>query len=476
MSEPPLSIRGRLRRLMRWRRDGSAEPDAVLKLEKKISKLDRRVDLLTRQHHDDRLILRRIARLLEDGRADGNGEDMGPAETPRTPVVPSTPEEWNELQACPVCGHVAATLVCEYNRFLLADSAPDESAKVYNYSLCHGCGVVYARRRPVGRRYRDLLTGFHENLGRVGVSSAWLNPAPLTAPERDQIRRRAKPGALVSEHTHVPPGEWLQGTFRDRLAVAQHVELLGSLLTLEKPRVLEIRSRTGAILDALRRLYGASVYALPIFESQQELVRSLYGIPADALVDFERFSIPYEGPFDLVISNHMLTHAVAPGDLLDTVWAALAPGGHLYLYNEMDEAEYLSSTRSMFQAMNPFHMQIFNAASLERALAARGFEVLFLAHSDRIHLLCLARKTTAVAQAMPEAERRRRLRQYATSRDVSILGLPASRRATFAAEWDRVVERAVLSGVATLDERGRPQLSRVRRKGGDPQPYDEGNA
>jgi SAM-dependent methyltransferase len=341
--------------------------------------------------------------------------------------------------------------------------------------MCHGCGVVYAARRPAGPRYRDLLSGFHENLGRVGTTSPWLNPASLTEADREQIRERARAGALVSEHANVPDREWIPGAFRDRLAVAQHVEIISSLLTLERPRVLEIRSRTGAMLDALRRLYGASVYALPIFESQQELVRSLYGIPADALVDFERFRIPYEGAFDLVVSNHMLTHSLAPGDFLDTIAGALAPGGHLYLYNEMDEGEYLGTTRSMFQAMNPFHMQLFNAATLQRALTARGFEAVFIGHSDRIHLVCLARKAAPAAVAMPDRERKRRLRDYAASRDVSILALPADRRDVVGDEWERAVERAVLAGAASLDERGRPQIARTRRKGGDPEPYDEGN-
>lgn len=448
--------------------------DPVVKLEKKFSQLDKRVDLLTRWHQDDRLLLRRIARVLEERNGGGDEPAEAPPLTP--PMAPSAPGDWRDLRACPLCNHGEATLVCEYNRFFLADSAPDEAAKIYNYSLCHGCGVVYAARRPVGRRYRELLTGFHENLGRVGVPSAWLNPGSLTDADRENLRRRATKGALVSEHDALPPGNWLPGAFRDRLIVAQHVELLGSLLKLDKPRVLEVRSRTGAILDALRRLYGASVYALPIFESQQEIVRGLYGIPADALIDFERFQIPYEGPFDLVVSNHMLTHAVTPGDFLDRVWAALAPGGHLYLYNEMDEVEYLADGKSMFQAMNPFHMQILSPQSVVRALAARGFEVVFLAHSDRIHMVCLARKASPAKTEMPESERKRRLRQYAAARDFAILGLPDHRREPFAAEWSAVVERAVMSGMATLDERGRVQFLGGRKKQDDADPTGDPDA
>jgi hypothetical protein len=133
----------------------------------------------------------------------------------------------------------------------------------------------------------------------------------------------------------------------------------------------------------------------------------------------------------------------------------------------MDESEYLGETRSMFNAFNPFHMQIFSPMSLTRALAARGFEVVFLGHSDRIHLMCLARKTTRARPAMPKGELKKRGRQYSAARDLSILALPEKRRELFSAEWDQVVERAVLSGMATVDERGRIQFKGARRKSRD---------
>lgn len=446
--------------------------DAVRKLEQKCSQVEKKLDLLTKRNQDDRLILRRVSELLERGAVTTGEARDGPDAPPPPPIRPSSREDWLELSACPVCGESSSTLVSEYNRFLLANEAPDESSKVYNYSLCHGCGIVYAARRPVGRRFRELLAGFHENLGRVGRPSAWLNPGTLSEGERQHIRNLAVPGPLVSEHTGTSDKAWMPSALSDRLATSPHVVLLSSLLTLEKPRVLEVRSRSGAILDALRRMWGASVFALPIFESQQEVVRALYGITADALIDFEHFQIPYDGAFDLIVSNHMLTHSVKPGDYLDTISAALAPGGHLYLYNEMDEAEFLGKTRSMFSVFNPFHLQIFSPASLTRALAARGFEVVFLGHTDRIHMMCLARKAAPVQSTMPKGELKKRARQYTAARDLSILALPERRRAVFAAEWDQIVERAVLSGMATVDERGRIQFNGARRKSKDSEEGD----
>src|SRR6266850_4594486 len=75
------------------------------------------------------------------------------------------------LEQCPVCGGAESTKVSRYNRFVLFDRVPDAAAPIYNYSLCHGCGVVYAGRRPAGERYRWLLERFEETLGRTDAGA-----------------------------------------------------------------------------------------------------------------------------------------------------------------------------------------------------------------------------------------------------------------------------------------------------------------
>lgn len=408
---------------------------------------------------------------------------------PAPPTIvasPGVPQEVVELAACAVCGHAEATPVCEYNRFLLLPTAPDAAARRAGYALCHRCGVVCARIRPVGARFRYLLERFEETLGRDDDGGA-LGSNTLTAEAAAALRQRIAAGVFVTEYPPRKRRSYLPALFRDRMAVAPHVELIGSLVPLSSPRVLEIRPRFGALGAALRRLYGGQTAALPLFEVQQLFVREVYGTRADELLDYEHLRIPYDGPFDLVAANHLLTHAVRPAEALAAIRASLSPGGHLYLYNEPDEADLVESGKSIFNTLNAFHLQTFDAASLARALAVNGFEPIFIGH----HLgncVALARVAGPEGPAlrederpagpegpvlreddgsagsegpalhMTEQERSRRLAQYAAARDRSVLTLPAELRGVFAEEWEGVLARGYQRQIVEDDADGRPRL------------------
>jgi SAM-dependent methyltransferase len=424
-------------------------------LERRLARVDKRLDTLGRLATDQRLLLKRIETLASAN--GGRGKRSPAADAPSAAVEalqPADAADWLTLDACPACGHRDATVVCEYNRFVVRDVGHGLGDATYNYSLCHGCGVVFAARRPTGARFRELLHAFSENLGRASRAPLLLNPRPLQAEERDDLSRRLSNGVFVSEHTGARNRDWLPAVLRDRLTVAPHVEMLGSLVELKGARVLEIRSRTGAVGAALKRLYGCEADAMPMFEAQQHVIQELYGIRADAHIDFERFTIPYDATYDLIVSNHMMTHAVCPGAFLRAVSERLRDGGHLYLYNEPDEREFLDRPQSIFNVLNPFHLQTFDAPSLVRALATAGFAPVFVTHTD-MNIAGLFRKGEAAADALPPRDRAKRLAAYGRARDYAILALPDDRRAPFAGEWDRVVERAVVHGQATIDARGR---------------------
>jgi SAM-dependent methyltransferase len=373
--------------------------------------------------------------------------------------------EWLTLDACPVCGSPERTLVNPWNKFILIQKAPDQTSARYDYSVCHACGVLYATRRPVGGRYRFLLAHFGEVVAKRGsrgtgeITNRLLNPYPLSDADRDELRRLAAHGVFVSDHLGLTGKQYLAPLLRDRFENCVHTDIIGSLVEPRGARVVEVRSRAGTILDGLRRAWGATVFAMPIWESQQFLLRELFGIATSPLIDFERFQIPFDGEFDLIICNHMFTHALHPRDFFAELRRKLKPGGHIYLYHDPDDAEFLAGNQSMFATLNPLHMQAFDQASLVRALAANGFETVFVKGRSLQHL-ALARllPTPPVMKPMSSRQRDARIETYRQAFDRAVLGVDEALRPRVAAEWPAAVERAVAAGVADYDERGRLRL------------------
>ena len=363
-----------------------------------------------------------------------------------------------EVAACPFCGGEPRTLVCPYNRFLLLDERPDEKASRYDYCLCHTCGSVYASKRPAGEGFRHLSSTFNETLGRQSSqpgSKILLNPNPLTERDRQRIRNLSQSGVLVSEHSGLHRSKWLPAILRDKMANAVHIDLIGSLIDIKGARILEIRSRTGSNLETLRRLYGAEVYALPMFESQKVIIESFFDLPAEGLIDFEDFSIPYEGPFDLILCNHMLTHAVAPERLFAALRAALKPNGHIYFYNEPDDRKFIERLKVLYNVLNPFHLQTFDGPSLVRALAANQFEAVFLNHVGH-DLICLARLAPDLPREnLPDDELADRVEHYRKSRDWAFIRVPESARAILGGDWDEICRRLEADGLIARDKRGK---------------------
>jgi SAM-dependent methyltransferase len=377
--------------------------------------------------------------------------------------APPDPEgrEWLTLDACPACAHTTRTIVNPFNKLVLLATAPDATAARYDYAICHACGLGYATRRPFGARYRHLLEHFGEVTGKADgarqINDPVLNPSPLTDADRQHLSRRAARGVWVSDHLRLPKGEYLDALMRDRFENSVHLDLLSSLVAPKDGRVLEIRPRTGMISDGLRRLFGAKVFTLPIWESQRYLIKEVYGLDSPALVNYDDFTIPFEGRFDLIICNHMITHAVRPAVFFDTIVSHLNPGGYVYFYNEPEDAEFLKGAQSILATLNPLHLQTFDQASLVRLLAARGLKVVFL-KSRNLNHMCLAQPGEAPWSPMSATELDSRLNAYRLAYDRAVLLTSPDVRPRFADEWPRVVERGVASGLAEFDGDGNLRL------------------
>jgi len=381
--------------------------------------------------------------------------------------VADLPKDVWEVDDCPVCGHGESTVACEWNKFAVIGGAPDEDAARYDYSICHACGVLAARRRPVGKRYRTMLSNFVEVTGKEAgareVSNPLLNPYPLTDADREHLRALIAKGVFVSDHAGVPRRDYLRGALQDRLANSVHVEILGSLVPLDDATVLEVRPRSGSILAGLKRLYGVEGWGIPIWESQQFIIKELYGIESPGLIDFEHFRISYDRQFDLIICNHMLTHMIRPREFFEEILGHLKPGGYLYLYNEPDDAEFLRRGQSMLSSLNSFHLQAFDQDSLVRALSSNGFETVFVTGRDLTHL-CLARRSDQVTmKKLSVAEKDLRLSRYADARLRALLRLTPEARSRVDVDWDAITSDAVGRGLATVETSGKIRLVRAER-------------
>jgi SAM-dependent methyltransferase len=306
-----------------------------------------------------------------------------------------------------------------------------------------------------------LLENFGEVTGKIGdhteIKNPLLNPRPLSDADRDRLTRLASRGVWVSEHLGVPKSEYLESLVRDRFENSVHLDLLSSLVAPKDGRVLEIRPRTGMISDGLRRLFGAKVCTLPIWESQRYLLEKVYGIESPGLVDYDNFTIPFDGHFDLIICNHMLSHVVRPSLFFDSILEHLKPGGYIYFYNEPDDVEFVRGAQSMLATLNPLHMQTFDQPSLVRMLASRGLKVVFL-KSRNLNHMCLAQPAQVAWVPMSRGELDARLNAYRLAYDRAVLLSSPDVRPRFADEWTKVVERGVASGLAEFDADGNLKL------------------
>lgn len=372
--------------------------------------------------------------------------------------------EWIRLGECPVCGCRDFTVTSEWNKFLLLEKAPDAASARYDYAVCHACGVLFATIRPSGERLHFLLRHFGEATGKTGggaeIKNPLLNPYPLTDAQRDDLRRMAANGVFVSDHLGLKSSDFLGGLMRDRFENVIHLDVIGALANPRGGRVVEVRSRAGTILEGLRRLFGCEVFAMPIWESQQFLLKEVYGIEASStLIDFDHFSIPFDGSFDVIVCNHMFTHVIRPKAFFAELRRRLRPGGYIYLHNEPDDAEFLRGQQSMIATLNPLHLQAFDQRSLVRALAANGFTVTFIKARGDLKHMCLARlDESARFVPMSDAERTSRIDAYQRARDRAILGLPARLQPRVTSVWAEAVKRGVAAGVVEYDESGRLHL------------------
>jgi SAM-dependent methyltransferase len=284
------------------------------------------------------------------------------------------------LTECPCCFRPGAELlfnVNDYSRYIFV--AP--SMKRGRYSLCPHCGTLFAATRPkpdVAETYYDLFTSTQNNA-----------------------------------HDTYPPKS---RNSRGKIAAAKH--MLGHLdahgLLRPGMSVLHVRSDAGALLHELRqRIPDAAVYALDYFDPNLRWLNE-QGYAA-ARLNSGRIEIPFSAAFDVIISNHILTHAIDPRGDLETMRRALNPGGQIIFYNEIDHDILFDPTAGdLFRRADiiNYHKQLFVRESLEALLRSAGFDYRYVGHRKERMTYLAQQRTSNSAQPVTVApdvvERQRR--------------------------------------------------------------------
>lgn len=245
-----------------------------------------------------------------------------------------------ELAECPGCAGQVFHEVYAYNDLVYRPEAAARAIATSAFSACSACGLFFARRR----QDRDSVAEFYTNFAQFENRHYAVYPPPASY-VRGKEKRAAQICAGLSE----------RGLLRSGLDV------------------LHIRCDGGILLARLREGWNVSgLFGLDYFDSNIRYATEVLRLPHVAKLD-GRCLIPFAHRFDMIISNHMLTHALEPGPFLATLRALLKPGGVVFFYNENDHEVLLDTKRELLAGgINAFHKQLLTRVSLANLLGRAG--------------------------------------------------------------------------------------------------------
>jgi hypothetical protein len=356
------------------------------------------------------------------------------------------------VPACMVCGERERTVVAEYNRLIFIESMWQSDLARFDYALCHGCGLVYATRRPERNEYEFLYDNFNEFLSRTENTKRFSVPE-LTDQQKEQIDSQFIPWweTWSVSIKGAPIRKRLRHELANALTYLPHIMLH---VPLDGAKVLHIRAKSSTFADVMRKLLGAAqVDLITLFPSHKYLAEKNEGIRAESCLDYENFQIPFDEKYRLIIENHILLHTLDYNSTFEVFTSHLEEGGSILLQGELADNRLFAKGKNLFAELRPFHFQQFDLATVQRVLARYGFSPLVLNDINQRgdpEVFGIAKMTHAPGEPCPRigaAELKARLAMYRTWRDESILSLPKERcRALFGSELDGVWKRVKASG------------------------------
>jgi SAM-dependent methyltransferase len=247
-----------------------------------------------------------------------------------------------DLEACPGCAGERFREVYAYNDLVDWPGPEARAIETSAFCACDGCGLFFARRR----QDLDSAAEFYAAFARLEHRHYATYPLPA-AYVRGKEKRAAQICGFLDQHHLLRPD-------------------------LD---VLHLRCDGGTLLAHLRAEWGVSgLFGLDYFDSNLRHAAEVLRLEHIAPLDAGRGLIPFERRFDLIIANHMLTHALDPRRLLATIRERLKPDGAVYFYNEVDhEALMAPGSELLAGGINAFHKQLFTRLSLAHLLRGAGF-------------------------------------------------------------------------------------------------------
>jgi SAM-dependent methyltransferase len=219
-----------------------------------------------------------------------------------------------------------------------------EAHATSNWSVCMHCALMFAANRPD----LDKLPNWYPQLFEYSE-------------ERNY-------------NTEVIPDSYLAG--KAKAAKTLFADMQANHVLNGSARLIHFRCGPGHLLKyASDARLGLDVFGLEYFEHPANHAKQLVGDDRIAIIDVPDPVQPFGNRrFEVIVSNHFLTHAHNPAKLLRYYHQLLAEDGKLVIYNEQDHDLSLKSMTAYGRGINFFHNQLFTADTLSRFLLAHGFK------------------------------------------------------------------------------------------------------
>lgn len=260
-----------------------------------------------------------------------------------------------DLKKCPACGSGSISPVFKHesshhNSLLAVDpqSLNSFGQKVRQdhsqlaWMACRSCDLIFAGKRPPD----ENLESWYLDLFKLSEERNYDSfPLPAAYVE-GKTQSGAQLFAKLNQQGLIPAGG----------------------------NVLHVRCSTGEFLRLARQNRNCDVTGLDFFPSCVTHANNALGTNTVMQMRGPQPDNPHPGEcYDLIIANHMLTHAHDPVTLMANFRTWLKDDGILVLMNEPDHALSLKSWKSYPRGLNYFHKQLFTASTFKSSLAAWGF-------------------------------------------------------------------------------------------------------